>query len=71
MTAAVPAGLHWFQRNKNASLWHQKAPKTLKSHAMPHLLFLLTSQIIYVPPFLLSTITTKALQFVYSAPPGP
>lgn len=40
MTAAVPAGLHWYQHNKKASLWQWKAPKTLKTHAMP-LLFLL------------------------------
>lgn len=36
MTAAVPAGLHWYQHNKKASLWQWKAPKT---HAMS-LLFL-------------------------------
>lgn len=29
------------QHNKKASLWHWKAPKTLKTHARPCLLFLL------------------------------
>lgn len=41
MTATVPARLHSYQHNKKAHLWQWKATKTLKTHAMPGLLFLL------------------------------